>query len=629
MIRKSKLRRKLLVVSSCVFFIAALPLIFLDYFHKVNLIESNYKQTNSIMVKALKFDAKESIQTGIIDPFKEKARFYVNEIGSLSAIELKSAKGDTLAFVANDELLNAKTNCETIAVTSGSHQSFTWEKPTETTSEDVHIGTLLFYSNKSEHNAALKDLFQDTIVLFILMLTVCFISLLVINHYIYQPLHKIFLGLYEIKIGNFSHRIETVKADELGDLSTLVNSTAEVLEKNHNHHAEILDLKNKVLQIAAHEIRTPILTIRQLTDMAKVYLAGTNTISVSSVLNQIFSSVDHLDQRVTAILGLSALENNSLVKKEKSLDVYEFFNKLDKQFQVKCKSKSNLFWSCFAFDKVDSPVVIDEELVYVIISNAVDNAIKNTNHGFVKVSFSCAHSKLTVIVHDSGVGMPVDQSEILKTNLVDQKITPHRKKDGWGIGMHIMYSFCEFLGGNISIDSKQGLGTKLTLVVPVSSESIEQQIDSTLLALPQKGTKFPGIDTSDFPKPKIRILVIDNDVCFLNRMRTMLSGEFLRRDDIDTVFCDNPEEGIILVEENEFDLIMVDYHMPKLNGHQFLKFVAGRNLNGSSLIVIVTADAMIPSDVRRDMLSVARIMSKGLTAADIKSLIRELSLRSV
>ena len=62
--------------------------------------------------------------------------------------------------------------------------------------------------------------------------------------------------------------------------------------------------------------------------------------------------------------------------------------------------------------------------------------------------------------------------------------------------------------------------------------------------------------------------------------------------------CDNPERGIILVEENEFDLIMVDYHVPKLNGHQFLKFVAGRNLNGSSLIVIVTADAMIPSDVR-------------------------------
>ena len=104
-------------------------------------------------------------------------------------------------------------------------------KPTETTSEDIAHWNAPFYSNKSEHNAALKDLFQDTIVLFILMLTVCFISLLVINHYIYQPLHKIFLGLYEIKIGNFSHRIETVKADELGDLSTLVNSTAEVLEK--------------------------------------------------------------------------------------------------------------------------------------------------------------------------------------------------------------------------------------------------------------------------------------------------------------------------------------------------------------------------------------------------------------
>lgn len=634
MILRWRLRTKLLIVSAFIFFMAALPLTILDYFQKVKLIDEHYDNIQELVVKNLSFDARESLQTGLFELFEDKCKFFIEE-RNISAVELRDADGITISLTPKGKVPSGVT--DSLAIFSGSKNGVFSIENKMTGFDDQNgeqIGTLILYQYRGKYDEAVILLYQDTLLIFGLSLLVCFLGLFVVNYFIYSPLHKIFNGLYEIKKRNYSHKIELSKDDELGELARLINSTSQEIEKYNEEQESIIKLKNNVLQIAAHELRTPLLNIRTLIDIASCYVRDLKTDSALSSLNRCFVDLDLLDRRVTSTLSLSALENKSLAKNEKLVNLNKFFETLDNQFHLRSRSKSQVFWSCFASGPIESLVKMDEELVYIIVSNAIDNAMKYTNQGFVKVSFGIHNSTLCVTVHDSGVGMSKDEIERVNARSNDLHLDIRRKEGGWGIGMKTMFSFCEFLGGSINIDSKEGFGTKVNIKIPVICDFCsEHESSDAYLETPhfELGEHIKTIQTVSINSPKVNVLVIDNDEDQLNRMKILLSQDFLRRDDILATFCDDPEEAICMVEENEFDVIMVDYHMPKLDGLQFLRFVSEHSLTAKSTMkIVLTADANIPSEVKHEILSLAdKLMSKGITSNDIKNIIRSISLRSV
>lgn len=415
-----------------------------------------------------------------------------------------------------------------------------------------------------------------------------------------------------------------------------------VIERDHFYRyfsskKESYEFKKSILQIAAHEIRTPIASVKTNIDIALHYSAMERHKDVDLTLRKCYSDIDSLDQQANAILSLSALESGSLTKKLRKVRLPELFTNIERIHSVKVKAKPNLYWYLESSSDTSS-YYLDPELTTIILSNAIDNAIKYTNSGYIKVFYRVIDEVLTVSIQDSGVGMTEEEITYLLKLPGQLNETIRRSADGWGIGFLAMGKFTEFLGGSISIDSKKHFGTKITIQIPVRSAQSQSEgsylsnptdelKEEKLVATSQSQTGFVGARGTE----AIKVLVIDNDEQHLLQMRELFSPDLLRRNDVSVCYCSNASEALELVEDFAFDLILVDYHMPGIDGLKFLEYLAQNEHRSTEAVkVLLTADSSIPDGVRRKVQALsARIMHKGISSSDARDLIRKVSLKSV
>jgi signal transduction histidine kinase/ActR/RegA family two-component response regulator len=440
--------------------------------------------------------------------------------------------------------------------------------------------------------------------------------------------------------GNKGIRLtEQNKVKELSEFSTSFNLIAKALEarrKESEEQQHVFDMKNNILQVAAHELRTPITSIKTYLDMALDYSQRGKLDRVVATLKKAFSDVDSLDQHVIAILALSALENGSLTRNDRWTKISSFFGDFEKQFSVKCRSKrSGVDWCSFGKGDFDCDMLIDVDLASVIISNAINNAIKYTNIGFVKVTYEVVQKKLVVIVQDTGIG--IGEDDLIELMGRPNQLLNHikRKADGWGIGMATMFKFSDFLGGDIKIESIFTFGTKVTISLPIETKARKGQDSNIRPPLKpdrqSRASYLPSTYVQNITEGGLSILIVDNDTAFLSQMEELFSPEFLRRGDVQVTLSPSSSEAIRQVEENEYDLILIDYHMPGEDGLQLLKFVASNEHRAQNAKrFILTADANIPKDIRSEMEALSDgIMSKGLTNNDVLELLRKVSVKMV
>lgn len=273
----------------------------------------------------------------------------------------------------------------------------------------------------------------------------------------------------------------------------------------------------------------------------------------------------------------------------------------------------------------DFPLVMaDEKRLIQIIFNLLHNAIKFTHHGTITIRVLLQENEAKIEITDTGVGM---EEEVIRT-IFEPYAQEHRGEGGgFGLGLNISQKLVELHGDTLRVHSVLGEGSTFSFTIPLANlaENVEvtRQLKSTMpLRLhastrEESGTVEAPAEPS-FERP--RILVVDDDPVNLQVIETIFSEE-----DYTVVTVLSGEEALVLLDGQEWDLVISDVMMPNMSGYDLTKRVRQRFSLTELPILLLTARSH-SFDIENGFLAGANdYVKKPVDALEFKSRVRALT----
>lgn len=339
--------------------------------------------------------------------------------------------------------------------------------------------------------------------------------------------------------------------------------------------------KERFLANMSHEVRTP---MNAIMGMGKILGRNEHLPEQEVYLNAIGESAENLLQIINDILDFSKLDANRLELEITPMDIGVLTQELVNELKEKYAQQA-LEISCVISDDIPKALFGDPTRFRQIMQNLVQNAIKFTDLGFVRVQLSVAAETLgaTTVqaeVRDSGRGIAAERLPSIFEEFNKAYADGKRKYGGSGLGLALTKRLVELMGGNIKVQSIEGSGSTFTIKVPFEIAGTQTQVEAS----------------ESKPLKDLRILLADD-----NAFNIMVAQDELE-DAIPGVtvqVANNGRQALELANEQPFDLVLMDVQMPEMNGYEATQAI--RDLGGKvarTPIIAMTANGM-ESEVKR------------------------------
>jgi signal transduction histidine kinase len=220
--------------------------------------------------------------------------------------------------------------------------------------------------------------------------------------------------------------------------------------------------KTHFLDVAAHELRTPITAFSLLLQISKKNLARGLPIEMST-LSRLQGQADRLALLVVELLDVSRLERGMVQLKLESVDLIHLLNNCLQELELRAPSRKILFLQ--QHDQI--MVMMDQLRVFQVISNFLDNANKYTPADrAIEIKVDDQTTKVRIMVKDSGPGITKKLQEELFNPLTRGASEHEERTSGLGLGLYIARKIIELHGGAIGVESKLGEGSTFFFEIP-------------------------------------------------------------------------------------------------------------------------------------------------------------------
>jgi PAS domain S-box-containing protein len=339
--------------------------------------------------------------------------------------------------------------------------------------------------------------------------------------------------------------------------------------------------KSLFLSTMSHEIRTPmnaILGYAQL--MLRDPQLGPDAQANLKIINR---SGAHLLNIINNILDMAKIEAGRLQVAPKPFDIRSLLRDLENMFRLRAESKGLQFEVHVSGEPV-TQITADDGKIRQVLINLLGNAMKFTERGRVSLDVCLSRSseqglQLSAQVDDTGVGMtPEEQNEVFQP-FAQGRSGQRVQHGGTGLGLAISLGMAQLMGGHITMSSQPGRGSTFRFEIPV-----ERGDDRDLPSQSMPQRRVLGIESGPAAP---RILIADDQADSREWLTKLLAslGFSVRS-------AGNGKAAVLAWQEWSPQLILMDIHMPVMNGLEATREIKSRPSGNDTVIVALTADAM-------------------------------------
>lgn len=387
-----------------------------------------------------------------------------------------------------------------------------------------------------------------------------------------------------------------------GEMAGLIGLIIDITDRKRNElelirakeKAEESDqLKTSFLNNLNHEIRTPLNAILGFSDLLFEEVPDDQKREFVQIIN---SNAEQLLRIIDDVLIVSRMDAERLGIDEQRFGIAQFLNDLKLTFANACADKG-LSISLEINDNIKTEVLTDRAKLRQALSGLLDNAVKYTQKGGIKLSYDIIDKDIRISVSDTGIGIPPkDQAHIFERFFRGEKPQQLAIR-GNGLGLSIVDGLVKLLKGRIEVESTPGMGSVFTIVLP--DIVVEYQSESSTEISNQQHSQ---------KQPQFNFLIAEDEDDNFEYLRMLLSGHALIIDR-----ARNGIEAIELLEQKAYDLVLMDIKMPIMDGYEATKIM--REKYPRLPIVVQTAYSQ-PDEMRL-------IMEAGATDVLIKPINKE------